>query len=396
MIPIRRRYRLCRVKVHPEMLQAVWYAALKIRIEERKIMNRRILFHRYLIVPILALCMTLPQVIFAQRDQFSSSTNSDQSKRTTGTPPSTMSAGIKAYITCDNEYVLYYGTATSATQFVGANSCYLSTGSNDPPNSGKAAGGTGCIANAQQYKSEIPSCDSYVYIAAKSDGSNYQGLLASFQIGTAMITSGDSRWKVYPTNTNLGASGSPSSAGFQAALNAKISSAVWSPVAVGNQNGVAGQYPVTATGFPTPNPHYWMWYESNNCPGPNSPFNPGCNHGEYLIFRLPLKDLCFNAQVNNSCCLGIDSQGHPIYAFSFQVNNPLSSPATVILTPPPGVAINSYGPQTIQPGSSSVVSGTFTWLNPGLPPKFCFIIQIAAKNGTKLSTEICFNPQCDK
>ena len=37
----------------------------------------------------------------------------------------------------------------------------------------------------------------------------------------------------------------------------------------------------------------WIWFQSGKpaCAGPQSPFKPGCNHNEYLIFRLPAKDL---------------------------------------------------------------------------------------------------------
>jgi hypothetical protein len=188
----------------------------------------------------------------------------------------TASAQVSIKVTADNSYAVYAGDGTAANGlgFVGTATATLASQ----------------IGNAGSFNVDVGSCG-YVYVVAWSDASTAQGLLASVSAGTNTILTGDPRWQVFATNTNLGTNGAPSSAPFITALKAKIAAATWTAPAVGvantTTNGVepyAAAIPATAK---------WIWYQSGKpaCAGAKSPFKPGCNHNEYLIFRLPAKDL---------------------------------------------------------------------------------------------------------
>ncbi|PYP89194.1 MAG: hypothetical protein DMF61_04300 [Blastocatellia bacterium AA13] len=205
------------------------------------------------------------------------------------------SATINLGIACDNNFAVYLGSCCSANALVGNNSCDLNE----------------CIRHGQAYTISGITGDSFLYVVAWSDSGVAQGLLASLGPGpmTAIppskILGGDSRWQVF--STGIAFPGSPPAGSgntihptkkFQKILNQQIGFAcdnnLWQTPVNGatnvSGNNVAGAGalapPVSVV---DPNAR-WMWFQSSKpaCAGVQSPFAPGCDHGEYLIFRLPL------------------------------------------------------------------------------------------------------------
>jgi hypothetical protein len=140
---------------------------------------------------------------------------------------------------------------------------------------------------------------SYIYIVAWSDASVAQGLLASFTGGPhATILSGQPLWQVYATNATF--PGGPGAKKFTKFLNKQLDIAcsgnLWTAPAVGGTNQTGNVVPggsgtaLEPVGVSIIDPKaQWMWFQSGMaaCTGPDSPFAPGCNHNEFLIFRFP-------------------------------------------------------------------------------------------------------------
>lgn len=205
---------------------------------------------------------------------------------------------VNVGVSCDNDFAVYLGTCCTVTNatFVGASSCNVTNA---------------CVRHGQAYTITGITGSSYLYIVAWSDSATAQGLLVS--VGPGPVTStppseilgGDPRWQVYATSLTF--PGSPPTTTdnttaptkkFEKFLNAQLdiacSSNLWTTPTNGGTNAsgnnVAGggalEPPVTVV---DPNA-LWMWLQSGKsaCAGTQSPFSPGCNHNEYLIFRLPL------------------------------------------------------------------------------------------------------------
>jgi len=198
---------------------------------------------------------------------------------------------ITANVTCDNDFALYVGDCCVATTFIGNNSC-------DVLNS--------CIRAGKQFTigpGGMPAVSltgsGYIYIVAWSDAFVAQGLLASFQVlPHAPILSGDHLWQVYATNVTFPSS--PGSKKFTKFLNKQLDIAcsgnLWTAPAVGGTNQTGNMVPGGSGTSLEPvgvsiiaGAAKWMWFQSgmSSCAGPDSPFAPGCNHNEFLIFRLP-------------------------------------------------------------------------------------------------------------
>jgi len=293
----------------------------------------------------------------------------------------TADAQVTTYIACDNYYALYYTDSSGALKY--SSSCT-----------------TGCIASAHTQTLTMLGSGSYIYIVAWGDKSVAQGLLASATGAGNTVLSGNPLWQVYPAKANWGA---PNTPGFDSALAAVVGSSTtpWvAPTLSGNVNGATSpppRYPVTSAGFPA-GAQRWMWYKSPQCPGVDSPFQPWCNHGEYLVFRLPVKSLvpppCLSIKSNQLCCLGQDTKGKLIISFSFLVNNPFSTPVMLNMSAP-NVTINTYSPATVPPGTS-MVTGTFTYSPPSIfppPTNICFVFKVTMHGGV-CEFKQCFKPPC--
>lgn len=174
---------------------------------------------------------------------------------------------INAVITADNHYSLYTKTGTIVS-LVGGNE----------PGAGGAPG---------MYNWSLPETVSFdagdrIYIAAWSDGSVAQGLLAQITLGNTSYDSGHPDWQVYATGIDMG-DGDPWPSAGQIDTLTKFAddNNLWEAPFVGGSNGIApwGAVPgINATAK-------WMWY---NIPGNPDPLNGGSNFGEFLIFSMPV------------------------------------------------------------------------------------------------------------
>jgi hypothetical protein len=172
---------------------------------------------------------------------------------------------INAVITADNHYALYTSDGNAFT-YLGGNE----TG---------AAGSTGAynwsVAEAYHFQGE-----KYIYIAAWSDTSTAQGVLAEFQsfsLGT--MRSGDPNWEVYGTGVNRGDGAAHPSAGAIAAYaGAADSTSGWETPFVGGHNGSSPWGTIAGIGSDAA----WMW---RNYAGDADPTIGAPSSAEMLVFR---------------------------------------------------------------------------------------------------------------
>lgn len=180
-------------------------------------------------------------------------------------------------MTADNVYAIYVGDEFSATSLVG-NATNLSAGD---------------IWTTESYSLTVPNLF-FVYIAAWSDDSVKQGLLADFSNLTngGQVLSGEPIWEVTATGINLGNTSPPPAL---ADLTSQIllanagtnPSGGWVPNTPSALTNVAGGiHPATISGID--DDARWMWYDSGGDTNAKAPFN-GFNHDEYLIFRIPVR-----------------------------------------------------------------------------------------------------------
>lgn len=175
---------------------------------------------------------------------------------------------VNVTITADNHYALYSSQAGVFT-YHGGNEL--------------GAGGAPGTYNWSIAENHTFNAGNILYIAAWSDDSVAQGVMAQFQsdsLGT--LLSGDSRWEVYATNINRG-DGDPHPAAldiFAHVLAADFGNA-WEDIYVGDANGANVDPWGTIAGID--NSARWMW---KNVPGDNDPTRVGSGAGEMLIFRI--------------------------------------------------------------------------------------------------------------
>jgi len=129
----------------------------------------------------------------------------------------------------------------------------------------------------------------WFYIVAWSDDAGCQGMVGEIKYGGKIISTGDNNWEVFPTGKNLNTVGqAPTVAQINQQITTANNSGNWLTPAAGPTNAnttkVCSRYPRPVTGIG--NNAKWVWHNANNA---NSPFYPGFNHGEYLIFRFPMK-----------------------------------------------------------------------------------------------------------
>lgn len=184
----------------------------------------------------------------------------------------------------DNYFAVYQGNANGATNFVTSLDCSTTSS---------------CIANGKGFSITNVKNGDYVYIVAWSDHATSQGLLgmlSGFVLdqGCGSTETGMAGWEVYANGAAF--SGLPGSTPFLVDLNTSIVKAnngingTWGAPAVGTGNiGSSGSVPVTVTG--NTGTAKWVWHNSGNCIGAMQPFQDGCNHNEYLVFRFPVNNL---------------------------------------------------------------------------------------------------------
>ena len=210
-----------------------------------------------------------------------------------------MAAGaqtINATITADNAYRFAYGNASGITNFF-ANV--------ENPLAGDIFN---CSTGPEIYPNLPYVSNGYLYLAAYSDNSVTQGVLAQFVSGVMTSYSGSSAWQVYATGmdfnpgsggpsvalinsqialANAGTGGAGSSRGWVGLNGGPVGSNYVGTLAIGEDNGsAAGDFPqVCPTAIGTA--AKWMWY---NPGGLADPFR-GNVAGEFLIFRLPFSEV---------------------------------------------------------------------------------------------------------
>jgi hypothetical protein len=198
-----------------------------------------------------------------------------------GTAAATGAVNIGITATADNEYGIFLGDGSSASEMIGWVENY-------------SFGGAG-IWDSESYVKWNVLAGSRLYVVASSDSAVIQGLLVDVITTTPgwRLLSGDPRWDV--TATGLGSRlGSPVPLSdltdeivrANAGTNA---SGGWVPItASAKTNGEGGILPPEEGGpFTVPGidpDSRWMWYDSGRDARDGAPFL-GYNHDEWLIFR---------------------------------------------------------------------------------------------------------------
>jgi len=184
-----------------------------------------------------------------------------------GALTSAASAGIQmtATITADNHYALFTGTPLNLTM-VGHNEL-------------GAAGNPGPFNWSQaETFNFIPGTN--IYIAAWSDDSVAQGLLAQISLGDQTFNSGDERWRVYKTDVNRNDNDPvPTLAEMNTHIIFASDNERWRTTFVGDANGAQPWGTIAGIG---PNVR-WMWADVDGDPDPT---RGGSDEGEMLIFRM--------------------------------------------------------------------------------------------------------------
>jgi uncharacterized repeat protein (TIGR01451 family) len=203
------------------------------------------------------------------------------------------SVTVNAVITVDNVYKLCHGPASPGTiTCVGADDNFITV----------------------ETYTLSPSVTDYIYIAAWSDDTFLQGFLGQFSSGSTTIRTGDPGFDVCATGQDLDTlAQQPSPAALATAINQCNTASGWVNPVVGKTApwlwaGIVGFDPAASgpsaelNKFTPPFPK-WIWHDAGQaaqvqigtgnpawygCNGSDRPFNDGCNHQEYLIFRLPV------------------------------------------------------------------------------------------------------------
>lgn len=171
---------------------------------------------------------------------------------------------IQVDITVDNSYALFYGSETTATNFVGSDSSW---------------------GPAESYLFDLPA-DHYIYVVTESDLSVAQGFLGQFtNLDTGYrFYSNDPQWQVTATGRRgsapYTAAGVAELTGQLVVANAGTNpSSGWVGLTEGPANGSSPWGAISGIDSAA----HWVWYSSN---GDSDPTSPGFDHDEYLIFRI--------------------------------------------------------------------------------------------------------------
>lgn len=175
-------------------------------------------------------------------------------------------ATVDAIITADNHYAVY-STGNTGVVYHGGNEL--------------GSGGSSGTYNWSVAEAHTFEAAGRLYIAAWSDDSIAQGLLAQILIDGAMtLHSGDAKWEVYCTGANRGDSSShPSTLEMDGHILTADTGNLWETPFIGGANGTGAWGPIAGI----TNDARWMWC---NVPGDDNPLDGGSGYGEMLIFRV--------------------------------------------------------------------------------------------------------------
>lgn len=173
-------------------------------------------------------------------------------------------ATVQTTITADNHYSLY-SSAGGVFSYHGGNEL--------------GAGGSNGGYNWSEAETYTFNAGDYVYIAAWSDDSVAQGVLANMLIDGIAMHSGNAAWQVYKTDINRG-DGDAHPSAFEIGGHVGFADAnlLWETPHVGGANG-SGPWGTIAG---IDGDAKWMWYAT---PGDDNPLDGGSGAGEMLIFR---------------------------------------------------------------------------------------------------------------
>lgn len=171
---------------------------------------------------------------------------------------------VEALITADNHYALYSSTG-GVFAYHGGNEL--------------GSGGSPGTYNWSEPEPYTFSAGDYVYIAAWSDDSVAQGVLANMWIDGNPLHSGDPAWQVYKTDINRGdGDAHPSALEIDGHVGFADANLLWETPFVGGGNGSGPWGAVSGINGDA----RWMWYAT---PDDANPLEGGSGEGEMLIFR---------------------------------------------------------------------------------------------------------------
>ncbi len=245
---------------------------------------------------------------------------------------------------------------------------------------------SGAYPTAPPVSFTVPAGSTYIYVLAWSDKATAQGFVAMLQSPySSQLQTGVAPWMVAPNalppNALPATLNSIQLTSLASSLNP--GSLNWTTPSIGPPNSIAPNITLKPWSvLPGLSASHWIWYKkpSGNLPcfsATGSPLVPGCDHDEPLLFRLPVaafKPCLAVTSDRTPCCIGRDSKGNPIYAFSATVNNPSSGAAPLTISGSAGITLLSYGPSSI-PSGNSIVSGTFTVTSTAQAP-ICLVFEI--------------------
>jgi hypothetical protein len=168
---------------------------------------------------------------------------------------------IKATITADNHYALYYGDKNgSFVTLIGRNE-FGTTGSPGQYN----------WSDAETFNFDMPA-GAYLYIAAWSDKSTAQGLLGQFVLSNTTLLTNTSDWTVFSTGVDKGDGSAAPTIGELGSQISIANSTGWSTVTNHLVNGSSPWGLVSGIDKQAD----WIW---------GGALIGGANYGEYEIFR---------------------------------------------------------------------------------------------------------------
>ncbi|HEX2837345.1 MAG TPA: PEP-CTERM sorting domain-containing protein [Phycisphaerales bacterium] len=190
-----------------------------------------------------------------------------------GTAANLQAAMMDFTITADNHYAIYNAVpsmdVTTALQFVGMNE-------------------TGPYGDPGDYNWSLPehwqfeNLTGKVYVAAWSDDSIAQALLAQVYADATSLHTGNAAWEVYPTGLDLDDFDvRPTEAQMASYITTADTGSLWETPYVGGSNGVGPWFLVPGITEDAS----WTWWDR---PGDPDPLDGGTGDGEFIIFRLTI------------------------------------------------------------------------------------------------------------
>jgi hypothetical protein len=175
-------------------------------------------------------------------------------------------------MTADNHYAIY--------NFVGGSGGPGTTLSFVGTNEIGSAGSPGEYNWSEAEAWSFTNTTGQVYVAAWSDDSYSQALLAQVFADTLPLHSGNAAWEVYPTNLDLDDFDiAPTTTQMEGYISTADAGSLWETPYVGGNNGVGPWGTIAGI----TNDARWTWWNNPNQP---DPLNGGSADGEFIIFRL--------------------------------------------------------------------------------------------------------------